>query len=146
MTITTTMIITTTMTMEAIVMVEDFLLRAVLAGSGIALLAGPLGCVVVCRRMAYFGDTLSHAALLGELELPRRRRRRCGAGRHGALLDEFAAAGLAADEHLHHTQRRGDGGSWPGPASHRLHASALRPCGGARAAPTPRRQPGCARS
>ena len=46
-------------------MFESFILRAVLAGCGIALIAGPLGCVVVWRRMAYFGDTLSHAALMG---------------------------------------------------------------------------------
>lgn len=44
---------------------DDFLLRAVLAGLGVAVVAGPLGCFVVWRRMAYFGDTLSHAALLG---------------------------------------------------------------------------------
>lgn len=43
----------------------DFLVRAWLAGIGLALVAGPLGCFVVWRRMAYFGDTLAHAALLG---------------------------------------------------------------------------------
>lgn len=31
----------------------------------LALLAGPLGCFVVWRRMAYFGDGLAHSALLG---------------------------------------------------------------------------------
>lgn len=45
--------------------IDSFLLIALLAGVGVALAAGPLGCVVVWRRMAYFGDTLSHAALLG---------------------------------------------------------------------------------
>lgn len=44
---------------------DDFLVRAVIAGLGVALVAGPLGCFVVWRRMAYFGDTLAHAALLG---------------------------------------------------------------------------------
>lgn len=44
---------------------EDFIVNALLAGIALALLAGPLGCVVVWRRMAYFGDTLAHAALLG---------------------------------------------------------------------------------
>lgn len=44
---------------------DDFLLRALLAGLGLAVVAGPLGSFVVWRRMAYFGDTLSHAALLG---------------------------------------------------------------------------------
>ena len=46
-------------------LLDDFLLRAALAGLGVALLAGPLGCFVVWRRMAYFGDTVAHAALLG---------------------------------------------------------------------------------
>ena len=44
---------------------SELLLYALLAGFGIALVAGPLGCFVVWRRMAYFGDTLSHSALLG---------------------------------------------------------------------------------
>ena len=43
----------------------DFLLYALLAGLALAIVAGPLGSFVVWRRMAYFGDTLSHAALLG---------------------------------------------------------------------------------
>ncbi len=44
---------------------DDFVLRALAAGCGIALMAGPLGSFVVWRRMAYFGDTLAHSALLG---------------------------------------------------------------------------------
>lgn len=44
---------------------DDFMLRALLAGLGVALLAGPLGVFVVWRRMAYFGDTLAHSSLLG---------------------------------------------------------------------------------
>lgn len=44
---------------------DEFLIRALAAGVGLALVAGPLGCIVVWRRMAYFGDTLSHSALLG---------------------------------------------------------------------------------
>lgn len=43
----------------------DFLWRALLGGVGIALLAGPLGCFVVWRRMAYFGETLAHSSFLG---------------------------------------------------------------------------------
>lgn len=43
----------------------DFLVRALLGGIGVALVAGPLGAFVVWRRMAYFGDTLAHSALLG---------------------------------------------------------------------------------
>jgi len=46
-------------------MPEEFLLRAGLAGIGVALVAGPLGCFVVWRRLAYFGDTMAHSALLG---------------------------------------------------------------------------------
>jgi zinc transport system permease protein len=46
-------------------MLGDFFTRAVLAGLGVALVAGPLGCFVVWRKLAYFGDTLAHAALLG---------------------------------------------------------------------------------
>ena len=48
-------------------MFDDFLFRALLAGIGIALVTGPLGCFVVWRRMSFFGDTLSHSALLGVL-------------------------------------------------------------------------------
>ncbi len=44
---------------------NEFLLIALLAGIGIAILAGPLGTFVIWRRMAYLGDTLSHSALLG---------------------------------------------------------------------------------
>ncbi len=44
---------------------EDFLWRALLGGLGVAIIAGPLGCFIVWRRMAYFGDTLAHSALLG---------------------------------------------------------------------------------
>jgi zinc transport system permease protein len=46
-------------------MMDDFFWRALLGGLGVALIAGPLGCFVVWRRMAYFGDTLAHSALLG---------------------------------------------------------------------------------
>ncbi len=46
-------------------MIDEFLLRAFLAGIGVAVVAGPLGCFVVWRRMAYFGDTIAHSALLG---------------------------------------------------------------------------------
>ena len=46
-------------------MLDDFLVRAALAGVGASIAAGPLGCFVVWRRMAYFGDAIAHAALLG---------------------------------------------------------------------------------
>ncbi|MFA0109895.1 zinc ABC transporter permease subunit ZnuB [Vibrio breoganii] len=43
----------------------EFLLPSLLAGFGIAIIAGPLGSFVVWRKMAYFGDTLAHASLMG---------------------------------------------------------------------------------
>ena len=46
-------------------MLDDFFIRAILAGLGVAAVAGPLGCFVIWRRLSYFGDTLSHGALLG---------------------------------------------------------------------------------
>lgn len=46
-------------------MFEPFILTALAAGIGIAFAAGPLGCFVVWRRMAYFGDATSHAAVFG---------------------------------------------------------------------------------
>lgn len=46
-------------------MLDDFLVRAALAGVGLSLATGPLGALVVWRRMAYFGDATSHAAILG---------------------------------------------------------------------------------
>ena len=44
---------------------DDFILLALAAGIGVSLVAGPLGCFVVWRRMSYFGATLAHSALLG---------------------------------------------------------------------------------
>lgn len=46
-------------------MLDDFFVRAMVAGIGFALVTGPLGCFVVWRRMAYLGDTMAHSALLG---------------------------------------------------------------------------------
>ncbi len=46
-------------------MLEDFMLRALLGGLGVAGVAGPLGCFVIWRRMVYFGAALAHSALLG---------------------------------------------------------------------------------
>lgn len=45
--------------------IDDFLIRALLAGLGVSIAAAPLGAFVVWRRMAYFGGALSHTALLG---------------------------------------------------------------------------------
>ncbi|MDE0345894.1 MAG: metal ABC transporter permease [Boseongicola sp.] len=46
-------------------MLDDFMVRATLAGIGVACASAPLGCFVVWRRMAYFGDATAHAAMLG---------------------------------------------------------------------------------
>lgn len=46
-------------------MLDDFFVRALVAGIGAAIVAGPLGCFIVWRRMAYFGSTMAHSALLG---------------------------------------------------------------------------------
>lgn len=46
-------------------LLDDFMVRATLAGIGVALAAAPLGCFVVWRRMAYFGDATAHASILG---------------------------------------------------------------------------------
>ena len=46
-------------------MLDDFFIRALLAGFGIALVTGPIGCFIIWRRLSFFGDTLSHSALLG---------------------------------------------------------------------------------
>jgi len=45
--------------------VEDFFLRAIIGGLGFAIAAGPVGCFVVWRRMAYLGESIAHAILLG---------------------------------------------------------------------------------
>lgn len=47
------------------ILAEPFFQRALLAGLGIAAVAGPVGCFIVFRRMAYFGETLAHSGLFG---------------------------------------------------------------------------------
>lgn len=44
---------------------DSFVTNALIAGIGVAIVAGSLGTIVVWRRMSYFGDALSHSALLG---------------------------------------------------------------------------------
>lgn len=46
-------------------MLDDFFARALIAGGCLALVTGPIGCFVVWRRLAYFGETIAHSALLG---------------------------------------------------------------------------------
>ncbi len=55
----------TSTTTQDTTMLDDFFTRAIIAGIGLALVTGPLGCFIVWRRMAYFGDTMAHSALLG---------------------------------------------------------------------------------
>lgn len=44
---------------------DEFVWRAILGGVGVAIIAGPVGCFIVWRRMAFFGHAVSHASLLG---------------------------------------------------------------------------------
>jgi zinc transport system permease protein len=44
---------------------EPFFQRALIAGLAVALVSGPVGCFIVWRRMAYFGESLAHSGLLG---------------------------------------------------------------------------------
>ena len=46
-------------------MFDVFFIRALVAGLGVALVTGPLGCFIIWRRLSFFGDTLAHSALLG---------------------------------------------------------------------------------
>ncbi len=46
-------------------LLQNKLFLPLLAGVGIAISSGILGCFVIWRRMAYFGDAVSHSALLG---------------------------------------------------------------------------------
>ena len=46
-------------------MLDDFFMRAIIAGCLIAIVCGPFGCLIIWRRLSYFGDTLAHSALLG---------------------------------------------------------------------------------
>jgi zinc transport system permease protein len=48
-----------------IMIIDDFFWRAMLAGLGVALATGPMGCFMVWRQMSYFGETMAHSALLG---------------------------------------------------------------------------------
>lgn len=46
-------------------MIDIFFLQSLLAGVGLSLITSPIGCFLVWRRMSFFGDALSHSALLG---------------------------------------------------------------------------------
>jgi zinc transport system permease protein len=86
-------------------LLDSFLLRAALAGLGVALAAGLLGCFVVWRRMAYFGDATAHASILGvalalALGLPVTLSILGVAGAMAVLVFLLAHRGLAADAAL----------------------------------------------
>lgn len=52
--------------MQALTMLsEPFVWRALAGAVALSALCGPLGCFVAWRRMAFLGDTLAHASLLG---------------------------------------------------------------------------------
>ncbi len=46
-------------------MLEPFFVRAIVAGLALAIVAAPLGCFVIWQRMAYFGETVAQASLIG---------------------------------------------------------------------------------
>ena len=46
-------------------MLEPFFVRAIVAGLALAVVAAPLGCFVIWQRMAYFGETVAQASLIG---------------------------------------------------------------------------------
>lgn len=46
-------------------MMESFIINAVLGGVAVATISGILGSIVLWKKMSYFGDALSHSALLG---------------------------------------------------------------------------------
>ncbi len=83
-------------------MLDDFLIRAGLAGLGLAIASGPLGAFVVWRRMAYFGDATAHAAVLGvalalALELPVAAGVAVSAAAMALAVSSLAGRGLAID-------------------------------------------------
>lgn len=44
---------------------DDFLVRSILAGLMMVSISAPMGCLMVWQRLAFLGDTLGHAAVLG---------------------------------------------------------------------------------
>lgn len=65
MKVTLAALMTTAMKIKARIIMADFLLLALAAGLGVAIIAAPLGSFIVWQRLAYFGDTLAHSSLLG---------------------------------------------------------------------------------
>ena len=46
-------------------MIDGFIVNALIAGICVSIIAGGLGCFIVWKKMAYFGDSLSHSSLFG---------------------------------------------------------------------------------
>jgi zinc transport system permease protein len=44
---------------------DDFMLRALVMGLAFSVLSGPLGSIMIWRRLSFFGDAIAHSALLG---------------------------------------------------------------------------------
>jgi zinc transport system permease protein len=44
---------------------DDFLVRSVIAGLIMVVIAAPMGCLMVWQRLAFLSDTLGHAAVMG---------------------------------------------------------------------------------
>ena len=83
-------------------MLPEFMVRATIAGIGVSLIAAPLGCFVVWRRMAYFGEATAHAAMLGialslVLELPIFLGTLVAALIMALMVSQLSGRGLASD-------------------------------------------------
>jgi zinc transport system permease protein len=46
-------------------MIEPFFIKAIIAAIGVAIATAPIGVFVLWKRMAYFGDAISHSAIFG---------------------------------------------------------------------------------
>ena len=46
-------------------LLDDFLLRSIIAGLMMVSIAAPMGCLMVWQRLAFLSDTLGHAAVMG---------------------------------------------------------------------------------
>ena len=46
-------------------MIDNFIINALIAGICVSIIAGGLSCFIVWKKMAYFGDALSHSSLFG---------------------------------------------------------------------------------
>lgn len=54
-----------TITATTVTRMDDFLYRATLGAAMLGAVAGPIGCFVLWRRLAYLGESVAHMGLLG---------------------------------------------------------------------------------